>query len=417
MIPVAKPYLTEDEVKAVQDVILSGWVTQGPKVAEFENAFKDYTGAKYACAVSNCTTALHLALKVCGVSPGDVVITVSHSFIATANAVRQCSAEPVFIDIDPDTYNMSAVRLREFLQAECEQRPDGLYYKNVHQLTCEETPFHYIEQHLGRVSALLVVHQMGMPCDLKNILPLAEQYNLPVIEDAACAVGSEISFDNGLTFEKIGRPRGDVACFSFHPRKVITTGEGGMITSRHPEVDRQLRLLRHQGMDVSDVQRHESKKVQFEEYVTTAFNYRMTDIQAAVGLEQLKKLPKIIEQRRKIIETYKQKLGDVDCFQMAGEPAYCKTNWQSFAVRVLDSSPRSRDDIMQFLMDHDIATRRGIMNIHQERPYLSEMWRLPESEAARDQSIILPVYHTLSEKGMDLIVEQLKMAVSKVHHE
>ncbi|MGE0268455.1 MAG: DegT/DnrJ/EryC1/StrS family aminotransferase [Candidatus Omnitrophota bacterium] len=416
MIPVAKPYLTDEEVKAVQEVILSGWVTQGPKVAEFENAFKQYVGADYACATSNCTTALHLALKVCGVSPGDVVLTVSHSFIATANAVRQCSAEPVFIDIAPDTYNMSVQRLEEFFQTECEERPDGLYFKNVHQLSCEENPFHYIEQHIGRIAALLVVHQMGMPCDLGKILPLAQKYNLPVVEDAACAVGSEISFDGSLTFEKIGRPRGDVACFSFHPRKVITTGEGGMITTNNPELDRQLRLLRHQGMDVSDVQRHESKTIQFEQYTTTAFNYRMTDIQAAIGLEQLKKLPKIIEQRRKMVEIYKSKLNDIGCFKMAEEPAYCKTNWQSFPVRILESSPRSRDEIMQYLMDHDIATRRGIMNIHQEQPYLNAMWQLPDSEAARDQVIILPVYHTLSEKGMELIIEQLKMAVSNVHH-
>ncbi|MBP9853331.1 MAG: DegT/DnrJ/EryC1/StrS family aminotransferase [Candidatus Omnitrophica bacterium] len=416
MIPVAKPYLTDDEVKAAQEVILSGWVTQGPKVAEFENAFKQFVGAEYACATSNCTTALHLALKVCGVSPGDVVITVSHSFIATANVVRQCLAEPVFIDIDPNTYNMCPRRLEKFLQEECETQPDGLYFKNIHELSCEETPLHYIEQRQGRISAILAVHQMGMPCNLNQILPLAKKYNLPVVEDAACAIGSEIFFDNRIMFEKIGRPHGDVVCFSFHPRKVITTGEGGMITTNNAEYDRKFRLLRHQGMDVSDIARHESKTVQFEQYTTTAYNYRMTDIQAAIGLEQLKKLPKIIEQRRKIVEMYRRKLSDVDYFRLIEEPAYCKTNWQSFPIRVLDSSPRSRDEIMQYLMDHDIATRRGIMNIHQEQPYLNKIWQLPESEAARDQTIILPVYHTLSEKAVDLIVEQLKMAISQVNH-
>lgn len=411
MIPVAKPYLNEDEARAVSEVIASGWVTQGPKVAEFEQAFADYVGCPYACAVSNCTTALHLALDVIGVRPGDVVITVSHSFIATANAVRMCSAEPVFVDIDPATFNMSPERLREFLEQECEQQSGGLYYKNVPALTSPETPFNHIEQQLGRISAILVVHQMGLPCDLAAILPLAEQYGLPVIEDAACAIGSEVSLDGGKTFEKIGKPHGDIACFSFHPRKVMTTGEGGMITCRDEKADAQLRRLRHQGMDVSDLQRHESKQVHFENYVTTAYNYRMTDMQAAMGLEQLKKLPQMVERRREIVEDYRRRLADVAHITCAAEPDYGRSNWQSFTIHVKETAPRSRDEIMQFLMESDIATRRGIMNIHQELPYLNDMWQLPHSEAARDNSIILPLYYKLSEQGLDFIVERLQAAL------
>lgn len=411
MIPVAKPYLNDEEIKAVSEVISSGWVTQGPKVAEFETAFAEFVGSKHACAVSNCTTALHLALKVMGVRPGDVVITVSHSFIATANAVRMCSAEPVFVDIDPSTFNMSAAELEKILAQDCEQQSEGLYFKNVAALSSPESPFIHIEQKLGRVGAILVVHQMGMPCNLSAIKPLAKQYGLPLIEDAACAMGSEVSLDNGQSFEKVGRPHGDIACFSFHPRKVMTTGEGGMITCHDKEIDQRLRNLRHQGMDVSDLQRHKAKTIQFESYNTTAYNYRMTDMQAAMGISQLKKLPKMVQKRRDIVDEYCQRLNDVEHISCSQEAEYGRTNWQSFTIRVHESAPRSRDEIMQFLMDSDIATRRGIMNIHQEAPYQNDLWQLPVSESARDNCIILPLYYKLSDQGLDLIVERLKAAL------
>ena len=237
-IPVAKPWMDEREVEAARRAILSGWVTQGPEVAAFEREFAEHVGAKHACAVSSCTTALHLALLAVGVKPGDEVITVSHSFIATANSIRYCGATPVFVDIEPGTFNMNP-QLIEAAITECAR-------------------------------AILCVHQIGMPCDLKEILKIAHRHSLPVIEDAACAIGSEIRW-NGK-WEKIGRPRGDIACFSFHPRKVITTGDGGMITTSKSDWDRQVRLWRHHGMGVPDRARHEARQVIFESYPVLGYN-------------------------------------------------------------------------------------------------------------------------------------------------
>ena len=253
MIPIALPLLGDEEAEAAREAVLSGWVSQGPQVAAFERDFAALVGAPYACAVSNCTTALHLALVALDVGPGDEVITASHSFIATANCVRYCGATPVFVDIDPDTYNIDPDRVAEAITS--------------------------------RTRAIIAVHQMGMPCDLAALVAIADRHGIALIEDAACAAGSQIRMNGG--WDRIGKPHGRIACFSFHPRKVITTGEGGMLTTSDPELDRKFRLLRQHGMSVPDTVRHGSPQVIFEDYLAVGFNYRMTDIQAAVGRKQL----------------------------------------------------------------------------------------------------------------------------------
>ena len=381
MIPITKPFLGKEEVAAAKKAILSGWVSQGPRVRQFEESFKSFVGAKHACAVSSCTTALHIALLAAGVKPGDAVVTVSHSFIATANSITHAGAKPIFVDIEPDTFNVAPACLERCLR-----------------------------RYRRKVSAILVVHQMGMPCDLKKILPLARKFKLPVIEDAACAIGSHVSMNGGKRWEKIGKPHGDIACFSFHPRKILTTGDGGMLTTNNKKCDARFRLLRHQGMSISDRARHSSKKVIFESYPVIGYNYRMTDIQAAIGIEQLKKIDKAVKKRREIAALYAEGLEDVQWLKTPTEPGYCRTNWQSYPVRILKNSPIKRDKLMQRLLDAGISTRRGIMNAHQEKaysPYVS-CGSLRNSESARDEVILLPIYHALGDSQINKIIREIK---------
>ena len=373
-IPVARPVLGEPEADAARRAILSGWVTQGPEVAAFEREFAAAVQAPHACAVSSCTAALHVALVACGVRAGDEVVTVSHSFIATANAIRYCGAIPVFVDVDLDTFNMDVSLLDAAITV--------------------------------RTRAILAVHQLGMPCDLEAIVDVGRRRAVPVIEDAACAIGSDIRWRGA--WQPIGRPHGDIACFSFHPRKLLSTGDGGMLTTRHEDLDRQCRLLRQHGMSISDTARHQASQVTFEQYPVVGFNYRMTDIQGAIGREQVKRLPALLARRRELAARYQAAFRSCQGIQVPHEPEWARSNWQSYAIRVERGRQRP---VMQSLLDEGISTRRGVMNAHREAAYPPGTWRvaagqtLARSEEAQETAIVLPLFHDLHMTEQDRVID------------
>jgi dTDP-4-amino-4,6-dideoxygalactose transaminase len=367
-IPVARPSLGAEEEQALTAALRSGWISQGPKVAEFERAFADYVGARCAVAVSSCTTALHLALLAVGIKRGDEVLCPSLSFIATANAITYAGAVPVFVDVDCTTFNLDPNCIEDAI-----------------------TP---------RTRAILLVHQVGLAAALDEICEVARKHSLMVIEDAACAVGAEY---HGL---KIGLPHTAVACFSFHPRKVLTTGEGGMITTGDEKLAARMRRLRQHGMSVSDLARHSSNKVAAESYDEVGFNYRMTDLQAALGCVQLRRLDEMLAKRREMARLYSEKLSDVPWLIPPQEPAEVRHNYQSYMVRLKSGAPISRDELMQRLLDRGIATRRGIMAIHREAPYKGDWDKfLPNTNLITDTAIILPLFHEMTADDVNYVVE------------
>ncbi len=374
MIPVMQPWLGDEEARAAAEAVASGWVAQGPRVAAFEEAVAGRVGAAHGVALSSCTTALHLSLLLLGAGPGDEVVVPSLSFIATANAARYVGATPVFADVEPDTLNLSADTIKQALSP--------------------------------RTRAVILVHQGGMPADVDAVHALCDPLGVAVVEDAACAIGS--------TYR--GRPIGagsDLVAFSFHPRKVITTGEGGMLTTPRDEWAERLRRLREHGMNVSAAARHAARSPVIERYLETGYNYRMTDIQAAVGLVQLGRLDAIVARRRELAARYRERLAGVPGIVLPHDPPHGTTNFQSFWIVLGDDFPTGRDRLLERLRDQGISARRGIMAAHLE-PAFAELppVELPTTDRLTRRSLILPLFHAMTEEQQDRVVAAVRDAAA-----
>lgn len=369
-IPVMIPWLGEEEAAAVSEAVLSGWVAQGPRVAAFENAFAERVGAEHGIAVSSCTTALHLSLVALGLGPGDEVVVPSLSFIATANAVRYVGAEPVFADVELTTGNLTPATV------------DAV-----------RTP---------RTKAVLAVHQGGVPADVHALRAACADWDLRLVEDAACAIGSTVG----------GKPVGHgalLAAWSFHPRKLVTTGEGGMITTDDAEWAARLRRLREHGMNASAADRHASNKPVLESYLEVGFNYRMTDVQAAIGLVQLGRLDAMIARRRELAARYDDLLHDVPGLTPVRDPEHGQSNFQSYWVLLDEDFPVGRDDLLAALAEAGVSARRGIMAAHLEPAYADHPSApLPVTERITRRSLILPLFHTMTEAQQNRVVTALR---------
>jgi len=381
-IPIARPYLCKEEEKEALEAIRSGWIGQGAKVEEFERRVAGYIGVKYAVATSSGTTALHLALLLLGIGKADEVIVPSFSFIATANAVVYCGAEPVFIDINADTYNIDPEKIRQFIEEECrfDSRKRILFNTRTG----------------ARVRAIMPVHQFGLPCDMDRIFKIAGRYNLAVLEDAACALGSRYK-------NKMIGAIGELTCFSFHPRKILTTGEGGMLVTNSRKCAEEARALRNHGIGA-----------RLQKHIFLGYNYRLTDLQAGIGAAQMLKLPKILERRKTLAAYYNRAFTEAGGIKIPHIPHYASPNYQSYVIRIEKDVSFSTAGLVERLMRKGISVRQGNTAIHLQPFYKKKkVFNLPETERAELSTLALPIFYEMTHNEQDRVISSLVSLMRK----
>jgi len=373
-IAISQPSTGEEEWLACREPLLSGWLTQGPKVAAFERAFAQRHAVRHALAVSSCTTALHLALAGLGIGPGDEVIVPAFTWVATANVVLYCGATPVFADVDRRTFNV-----------------------DVASVAAKVTE---------RTRALIAVHLFGRCADV-DALRAALPRRVALVEDAACAAGA------AWQGQPVGT-LGEVAAFSFHPRKSVTTGEGGMVTTNDAALAERINQLRNHGAAVSEEQRHSGPRPYLlPEFNLLGFNYRMTDLQGAVGLVQFGKLDAFIDERARRAAWYRRALAQLEWLHLPDEPQGMRHGWQAFVTYVDPRrAPAARNDIMRQLEERGVATRPGTHAVHMLGYYQQRFGLKPQDfPAARDcaeQSMAIPLHNRMSAEDYDYVVACLR---------
>jgi perosamine synthetase len=372
-IPITRPWVGDEEAAAAGEAIRSGWLSQGPRVQQFEAAIAQYVGARHGIATSNCTTALHLALLAAGIGPGDEVICPSFSFIATANAIAYTGATPVFVDIDRRTYNIDPARIEAAI-----------------------TP---------RTRAILPVDQIGLAADLPAVHEIASRHALEIVEDAAPSLGASVGE------VRIGGAASHFTCFSFHPRKSITTGEGGLIATNDDSAAALLERLRSHAASTSALGRHQSGTTDIEEYAELGFNYRMTDVQAAIGLVQLGKLDTILTERIRLAERYNAAFAGDERIETPYEPDGYRHTYQSYCVWL--HTRKVRAEVMAELASQGIATRRGVMATHLEPLYRRRMpgLCLPVTEQASRETLLLPLFYGMTDDEQGAVIAALRRAL------